>query len=134
MLNLAEHEISNAHKYKNHRKFSTFLGSDKLIMLFYRFINVKMPTIELSMKKVLEPRGLFFSILIVYVFIFLITLGHAVLIIDKVSATFNPPPPRSPPSTQHTHTHCTTLPNMFQWIASNFYILFLNNMKRCMWF
>ena len=44
MLNSAEHKIINAHKYKNLRKFSTILGSDKLIMLFFLFINVKMPT------------------------------------------------------------------------------------------
>ena len=45
MLNSVEHEILNARKYKNRRKFSTFLGSDKLIMLFFLLINVKMPTI-----------------------------------------------------------------------------------------
>ena len=45
MLNSAQHEISNAHKYKNCRKISTFLGSVKLIMLFFLFINVKMETI-----------------------------------------------------------------------------------------
>ena len=36
--------FKNAHKYKNIRKFG-FLGSDKPIMLFSLFINVKMPTI-----------------------------------------------------------------------------------------
>ena len=45
MLNSAEQEILNAHKYKNRKKFSTFLGSYKLLMLFFLFINVKMPTI-----------------------------------------------------------------------------------------
>ena len=34
MLISAEHEILNAHKYKN-----------KLILLFFLFLNVKMPTI-----------------------------------------------------------------------------------------
>ena len=34
------HEILNAHKYKNIKKF----GSDKLGMLFFLLINVKMPT------------------------------------------------------------------------------------------
>ena len=68
MLNSAEHEILNAHKYKKSQEIQHFLGSDKLIMLFFMFINVKMPTIvviltfmsrkiscstELSMKKVL---------------------------------------------------------------------------------
>ena len=67
MLNSAEREILNAHKYENIKKFS-FLGSDKLRLLFFLHINVKMPTIvgilifmsrkiscsaELSMKNVL---------------------------------------------------------------------------------
>ena len=65
MLNSIEHDILNAHKYKNIKRF----GSDKPRMLFFPFINVKMPTIvgiltfissknisrsaELSMKNVL---------------------------------------------------------------------------------
>ena len=68
MLNSIEHEILNAHKYKNIIRNSAFLGSDKPRMLFFPLINVKMPTIvgiltfmsrkisysvELSMKKVL---------------------------------------------------------------------------------
>ena len=68
MLNSGEHEILNAHKYKNIKKLSLFFfGSDKPRMLFFLFINVKMPTIvailtllnrkkihaQLSMKKVL---------------------------------------------------------------------------------
>ena len=44
MLNLAEHEILIAHKYKNIKKFSVFSGSDKPITLFFLLINVKMPT------------------------------------------------------------------------------------------
>ena len=44
MLNSVEHEILNAHKYKNIKKF-VFLGSDKPRMLFFPLINVKMPTI-----------------------------------------------------------------------------------------
>ena len=44
MLNSVEHEILNAHKYKNIKKFS-FFGSDKPRMLFFSLINVKMPTI-----------------------------------------------------------------------------------------
>ena len=44
MLNSAEHEILNAHKYKNIKIFSFFSGSDKWRMLFFLFINVKMPT------------------------------------------------------------------------------------------
>ena len=41
----AEHEILNAHKYKNIKKFSFFSGSDKPRMLFLLLLNVKMPTI-----------------------------------------------------------------------------------------
>ena len=67
MLNSAKHEILNAHKYKNIKKF-VFLGSDKHIVLFFPLINVKMQiivgilkfmsrkiscSVELSMKKVL---------------------------------------------------------------------------------
>ena len=39
MLNSVEHEILNTHKYENNS------GSDKLGMLFFLLINVKMPTI-----------------------------------------------------------------------------------------
>ena len=67
-LNSAEHEILNAHKYKNIKKYQHFSGSDKSKMLFCLLINVKMPTTvgiltymngkilcsaELSMEKVL---------------------------------------------------------------------------------
>ena len=45
MINSAEHEILNAHKYKNFKKSNIFLGSDKHRMLFFPLINVKMPTI-----------------------------------------------------------------------------------------
>ena len=45
MLNLAEHEILNAHRYKNIKKFSIFLDSAKPKILFFLLINVKMPTI-----------------------------------------------------------------------------------------
>ena len=45
MLNSIEHEILNAHKYKNINKIRLFLGSDKPRMLFFPLINVKMPTI-----------------------------------------------------------------------------------------
>ena len=66
MLNSIEHEILNAYKYRNIKKFGFFLGSDESRMLFFPLINVKMPTIvdiltfmsrkisysaELSMKK-----------------------------------------------------------------------------------
>ena len=44
MINSVGPEISNAHKYKNIKKFG-FLGSDKLRMLFFPLINVKMPTV-----------------------------------------------------------------------------------------
>ena len=45
MLNSAEHGILNAHKFKNIKKFSIFLGSDKPRIHFFLLINVKMPTI-----------------------------------------------------------------------------------------
>ena len=45
MLNSVEHEILNAHKYKNIEKFSFFLGSDKHRMLIFSLINVKMSTV-----------------------------------------------------------------------------------------
>ena len=44
MLNSAEHEISNTHKYENIKKFSFFSSSGKPRMLFFPLINVKMPT------------------------------------------------------------------------------------------
>ena len=46
MLNSAEHELLNAHKYKNIKK-TNFLGSGtcKPRMLFFLLINVEMPTI-----------------------------------------------------------------------------------------
>ena len=45
MLNSAEHENLNAHKYKKFQEILLFLGSDKPRMLFFKLINVKMPTI-----------------------------------------------------------------------------------------
>ena len=45
ILNSAEHEISNAHEYQNIKKFIFFSDSDKLRMLCFLLINVKMPTI-----------------------------------------------------------------------------------------
>ena len=45
MLNSIDHEILNAHKYKNIKKFGFFLGSGKPRMLFFPLINVKMPTV-----------------------------------------------------------------------------------------
>ena len=44
MRNSVEHDILNAHKYKNIKKFSFFSDSDKPRMLFFLLINVKMPT------------------------------------------------------------------------------------------
>ena len=44
VLNSIEHEILNAHKYKNIKKFGLFRFS-KHRMLFFPLINVKMPTI-----------------------------------------------------------------------------------------
>ena len=46
MLNSVEHEILNAHKYKNIKQaIQLFSDSDKPRMLFSVLINVKMPTI-----------------------------------------------------------------------------------------
>ena len=45
MLNSTEHEILNAYKNKNNKKFIFFSGSDKPVTLFFQLINVKMPTI-----------------------------------------------------------------------------------------
>ena len=36
----AEHEISNAHRYENIKKYSILSGSDKLRMLFFLHLNV----------------------------------------------------------------------------------------------
>ena len=44
MLNLAEHEISNAHKYKKYQEIQLFLSSGKPRVLFFPLINVKMST------------------------------------------------------------------------------------------
>ena len=62
ILNSADHEILNTHKYTNIKKFSLFSDSDKPRMLIVLQIKVKMPfkhlwagkiscSIELSMKK-----------------------------------------------------------------------------------
>ena len=45
MLNSVEHEMINAHKYKNIKKLVFFLGSVKPRMVFFPLIHVKMPTI-----------------------------------------------------------------------------------------
>ena len=45
MLSLAEHEILNAHKYKKYQEIQHFSGLDKLRILFFQLINVKMPTV-----------------------------------------------------------------------------------------
>ena len=45
VLNSIEHEILNAHKYNNIKKFCFILGSDKPRMLFFLLIYVKMPTV-----------------------------------------------------------------------------------------
>ena len=45
MLDSAEHDILNAHKYTNIKKFSFLSGSSKPRMLFFLLIDVKMPTI-----------------------------------------------------------------------------------------
>ena len=43
VLNSLEHEILNAHKYKNIKRFS-LIGSNKPRILLFPLINVKMPT------------------------------------------------------------------------------------------
>ena len=45
MLNSDEHEILNAHKYKNIKKFSFFQTQISREAFFFLLINVKMPTI-----------------------------------------------------------------------------------------
>ena len=40
-----EHEILNTHKYKNIKKIKLLSSSYKTRMLFFRLINVEMPTI-----------------------------------------------------------------------------------------
>ena len=45
ILSSAKHEILNAHKFKKYKEIQLFSGSDKRRMLFFLFINVKMPTI-----------------------------------------------------------------------------------------
>ena len=53
MLNSAEHENLNAHKYENIKKFSILQPGISLEIFFFLLINAKMPTIsceaELSM-------------------------------------------------------------------------------------
>ena len=44
MLTSAEHEILNAQKYKNFKKFGFFQAQVRHIMLFFLLINVEMPT------------------------------------------------------------------------------------------
>ena len=44
MVNSAEHESLNAHKYKNYQEIQLFPDSDKPRTLFFLLINVKMPT------------------------------------------------------------------------------------------
>ena len=45
MLNSAEHEILNAHKYKKYQEIQLFSGSDKPRMLIFLPLNIEMPTI-----------------------------------------------------------------------------------------
>ena len=45
ILNLVEHEILYARKYKKYQEIRLFLGSYEPIMPFFPLINVKMPTI-----------------------------------------------------------------------------------------
>ena len=44
MLNSFEHEILNAHKYKNIKKFGLFSAQISLECYFFPLLNVKMPT------------------------------------------------------------------------------------------
>ena len=55
MLNSAEHEILNAHNYKNIKKLRTFHAQISLEMLFFLLIKVEMPCQQLNI--VLSPRG-----------------------------------------------------------------------------
>ena len=44
MLNSVEHEILNAHKYKDIKKFGLFNAQIRLELYFFPLIHVKMPT------------------------------------------------------------------------------------------
>ena len=48
MLNSAEHEILNAHKYNKYQEIQHISGSYKPRMLFFQLINVKLPTMLLA--------------------------------------------------------------------------------------
>ena len=50
-LNSAEHEILNAHKYKNIKKLCIFSGSYKPRMLFFLLIKVEPTIVGISMLK-----------------------------------------------------------------------------------
>ena len=63
MLNSAEHEILNAHKYKKHQEIQHFSGSDKPRTLFFLLINVKMATIVVEMLLINVKMPTFVSIL-----------------------------------------------------------------------
>ena len=61
VLNSVEHEILNAHKYENIKKFSFVLGSDKPRMLFFLLINVKMPTIVVGILTFMSRKNFMLS-------------------------------------------------------------------------
>ena len=73
MLNSAEHEILNAHRYKKNQENQCFTGSDKPIMLFFLLINVKMPTIN-GILPFMGRKN--FKLSGVEKYFFLITSGH----------------------------------------------------------
>ena len=60
MLKSAEHEILNAHKYKNTKKTSFFAGWDKHRMLYFLLKNVKMQTI-VGILKFMSKKTVMFS-------------------------------------------------------------------------
>ena len=50
-INSAEHAILNVRNYENVKKFSIFSGSEKLRMLFFLLISVKMPILTFMSRK-----------------------------------------------------------------------------------
>ena len=61
MLNLAEHEILNACKYKNVQKFTFFSGSYKPRLLFFLLINDKMSKIVVGILTLISGKKFIIS-------------------------------------------------------------------------
>ena len=74
MVNPAEHEILNAHKYENIKKFSFFQAQISLECYFFQLISVKVPTV-VGILTLMSRKN--FMLSRVEHEIFFITLGHA---------------------------------------------------------